>query len=119
MNSHAERSLVEGYEHRIAALSLPDADDRHVLAAAIESGASVIVTFNLSDFPKRVLAHYGVEAQHPDLFLSALFEKDPEAFFQAVREMIAELKNPPRTWEQHLDILSRQGLAKTVECLTV
>ncbi len=117
MNSHAERSLVEDYEHRIAALTLPDANDRHVLAAAIEAGASVIVTFNLSDFPRRVLSAYGIEAQHPDVFLSALFEENSAAFLEAVREMIAELKNPPRTWEQHLDVLRRQGLTKTVESL--
>jgi hypothetical protein len=45
------KSLVSGYEARIPQLSLPDTDDRHVLAAAIEAGATVIVTFNLSDFP--------------------------------------------------------------------
>ena len=43
--------LVTGYEHRIEALSLPDPDDRHVLAAAIECGAKIIVTANLKDFP--------------------------------------------------------------------
>jgi predicted nucleic acid-binding protein len=36
-------------------LTLPDADDRHVLAAAIRSSADVIVTFNLGDFPPEVL----------------------------------------------------------------
>jgi PIN domain len=44
-------ALVRGYEPRIPSLTLPDADDRHVLVAAIEAGAGVIVTFNLADFP--------------------------------------------------------------------
>jgi len=39
-----------------------------VLAAAIRAGAGVIVTTNLSDFPKETLAKYGIDAQHPDEF---------------------------------------------------
>lgn len=37
MNVHVRDCLVTGYEHRIKALSLPDPDDRHVLAAAIDA----------------------------------------------------------------------------------
>ena len=49
-------SLVTGYAVRIPGLTLPDADDRHVLAAAIQANVTTIVTFNLSDFPARTLA---------------------------------------------------------------
>ncbi len=61
--------LVDGYEELVAGLTLPDPDDRHVLAAAIRCGASVIVTFNQRDFPADVLASYGIESQHPDEFV--------------------------------------------------
>jgi hypothetical protein len=44
-------AMVDGYEPLIETLTLPDADDRHVLAAAIHCGAQVIVTANLRDFP--------------------------------------------------------------------
>lgn len=47
MNSSVRDSLVEGFEHLIPAIELPDADDRHVVAALF-SGAETIVTFNLS-----------------------------------------------------------------------
>jgi hypothetical protein len=40
----APHALVIGYEHLIAGLTLPDPKDRHVLAAAIRGGASVVVT---------------------------------------------------------------------------
>jgi len=54
-------ALVTGHEELIAGLTLPDVDDRHVLAAAIRCNASVIVTFNEKDFPAEVLSHYAME----------------------------------------------------------
>lgn len=65
MNAHVRDSLVTGYESLIENLELPDPDDRHVLAAAIRTRASVIVTFNLTDFPAEVLEPLGIESQHP------------------------------------------------------
>ncbi|MFN9030112.1 MAG: hypothetical protein ACK54C_06030 [Betaproteobacteria bacterium] len=39
-------ACVQGHEPLISAIELPDADDLHVLAAAIRARAEVIVTFN-------------------------------------------------------------------------
>jgi predicted nucleic acid-binding protein len=55
MNAHVRDCLVGNYESLISSLSLPDPDDRHVLAAAIRARADVIVTFNLKDFPAEAL----------------------------------------------------------------
>ena len=55
MDQAALDALVTGYESLIDSLKLPDRDDRHVLAAAIRCGASVIVTLNLTDFQTPVL----------------------------------------------------------------
>jgi hypothetical protein len=117
MNLHAEGSLIVEYEHLIPTLSLPDENDRHVLTAAIKSKVSVIVTFNLSDFPRQGLEPYGTEAQHPYAFLCNLFDEEPAAFLEALREMVSQLKNPPRTLEQHLDVLQTQELKETTERL--
>ena len=97
MDRHFPDAVVTGYSARIAGLHLPDADDLHVLAAAIEGGADMIVTRNLRDFPADRLAPHGLTAQHPDVFIADLFDADPEAVLAAVRGHRAALSNPPRT----------------------
>ena len=54
-NSAFPDALVSNYESLIINLTLPDENDRHVLAAAIKSNADIIVTNNLKDFPKEYL----------------------------------------------------------------
>jgi hypothetical protein len=69
MGSNTRDALVKGYEALIPSLRLPDANDRHILAAAIVGRCDVIVTANLKHFPEAALAPFGIEAQHPDEFL--------------------------------------------------
>jgi len=69
MNRAVPDALVTGYEDLIENLELPDPDDRHVLAAAIRTGAQAIITFSLRDFPEAYLEPYDVEAIHPDKFI--------------------------------------------------
>ena len=104
--------LVIGYEGLIDGLRLPDSDDRHVLAAAIHAKATLILTLNARDFPRRVLAPHGVMARHPDEFLVALFEEDPDALCQVVRAQRAALSSPAQVAEEFLEILRRIGLTK-------
>jgi predicted nucleic acid-binding protein len=115
MNLHVRDCLVENYQDLIQGLSLPDPDDRHVLAAAIKCNAGVIVTFNLSDFPDVALAPYGIEAQHPDDFVVHLIDLDAEAVATAVIKQFRSLKNPPYNKVEFLAAIKRSGLVKTVE----
>jgi hypothetical protein len=109
---------VSGYESLIEGLTeLPDLDDRHVLAAAIRCGAQAIVTFNLKDFPRKVLARYDMEAQHPDAFVLNLIDLDAAAVAQVIQEQAAALKNPRKTVAELLDVLRQQGLVGSVESL--
>ncbi|MDR1635478.1 MAG: PIN domain-containing protein [Bifidobacteriaceae bacterium] len=78
MNGAIRDVTVAGYEHLIDQLDLPDPGDRHVLAAALHAGAQVIVTRNLRDFPADRLTAWGVEAQHPDDFLTELHQDHPD-----------------------------------------
>lgn len=77
MNDAVRDCLVTGYDHWIPTLSLPDAGDRHVLAAALCAGAEVIVTFNLKDFPSEFLVPHGIAAVHPDEFVVNLLDTVP------------------------------------------
>ena len=117
MDTVNPKCLVSNYESRIPDLHLPDRNDRHVLAAAIEAGATVIVTFNLSDFPRATLQTYGIRALHPDVFLETLFTENPTRFLQGIKRHRAALHNPPKTAEQYLESLIAQGLPQIVRHL--
>lgn len=114
MDFHLPNALVTGYEHRIEKLTLPDANDRHVLAAAIQSRASVIVTFNLKDFPSRELEKWNIIAQSPDDFLVDLWPQSADNILAALASQRARLKNPALEVPQFLANLRLQGLPKFV-----
>jgi hypothetical protein len=117
MNTHARDALVEGYEPLIETLVLPDPNDRHVLAAAIHTGADLIVTFNLRDFPSSALAPHAIAAIHPDEFLLTLLDADAERVYQAAERQRKMLKNPPKSREEYWQTLAANGLTQTVEKL--
>lgn len=115
MNLYAEDALVTGYEPLIDGLILPDAKDRHVLAAAIHSRADAIVTFNLKDFPESALKPWGIEAIHPDDFITYQFDLHVPHVCAAAKRIRERLKNPPRSAEEYIDRLRIVGLPRTAE----
>ena len=94
---------VTGYEHLVPAM-LNHPKDRHVVAAAVKTGAQVIATANLRDF---VVLPDGLEAQSPDEFLCNLFDIDPAGFEALLREQAADLSKPPTSFEELLERLDR------------
>jgi predicted nucleic acid-binding protein len=84
------RALVAPQPQIEARLILPDANDRHVLATAIASGADAIVTFNAQDFPGHVLAAEGIVRRDPDGFLWELQSRYPDAMAAIVDEVRAK-----------------------------
>lgn len=111
MDAAVPDALITGYEPLITSLTLPDPNDRHVLAAAIVGRADVIVTANLKHFPADALAPYGIEAQHPDEFLIHQRDLSHERFLKSVKRIRARLVNPPLTAEQYIESLRRCQLA--------
>jgi predicted nucleic acid-binding protein len=114
MDRRAQDGLVTDYEALIESFTLPDPNDRHVLAAAIVGRADVIVTCNLRDFPDAVLARFNIKAQHPDEFIRHLLDLAPAAVVDAVRKQQASLLNPPVPMPDLLALFERLDLVATV-----
>jgi len=119
MDAAVPGGLVTGYEDLIDSLTLPDPDDRHVLAAAVRAGAGVIVTTNLKDFPAAILAGHGVAAQHPDAFALGLLRAHRDAAVEVARTHRAALRNPAKTPDEYLGSLAAVGLPLTAAGLAV
>ncbi len=117
MNEYVRDALIKNYQYLIPELELPDSDDRHVLAAAIHSQSSVILTFNLKDFPSNILDRYNIIAQHPDRLIVNLFIAHPIEMMQVVSYCHDRLKNPPKTINEYLTTMEKQGLIQTVEMI--
>jgi hypothetical protein len=109
-------AVVRGYERRIGDLDLPDPNDRHVLAAALESGAHMILTFNLRHFPAESMPA-GVAAIDPDTLLPLLVATDPAAIVAAVRKVRHRMANPQMTPVEYFDALLRAHLPLTAKAL--
>ncbi len=112
-NALPDAKIIQ-YEQHIQGLDLPDKNDCHVLAAAIEINANVIVTQNLRDFPSAVLEPHGVVALNPDDFVCLLKDLNSPAVLKAISGQRANFKNPPLKLDEYLERLSSQGLPKFV-----
>ena len=117
MDVHFPKGSVRGYESLMPTLTLPDWNDRHVLAAAIHAKAKSIVTFNLNDFPKAALQLYGIEAVPPEQLALQLIQSEPAHVLQAVKDHRLSLTRPLKTVDEYLATLEKQGLPKTVAFL--
>ena len=102
---------VVGFEGLIDGLNLPDPKDRHVLAAAIAAGASIILTFNMADFPPQG-RDAGPVAVHPDNFLRLLALAAPAVVLAAAHEIMQRRKSEA---PHYVETLAKAGLPRFAE----
>lgn len=108
------------YRPLAAKLSGPDPDDLLHLAAAVESGADAVMTWNLADFAgvKFPTVASQVEIETPDeTFVGLIGERLGEDLVETVIRMSARLNRPPLGPVEVLDALAAAGMERTVAWL--
>ncbi|WP_336794227.1 hypothetical protein [Gordonia malaquae] len=68
-----------------------------MLAAAVASGAALIVTNNVRDFPAKACAPHDVEILSADEYLLDQLDLDPDIVYAAMATVTDHHKLPPRT----------------------
>lgn len=111
-------AAVTGYEGLTNDLEgLPDPGDAHVIAAAVKTRASVIITDNIKHFPQRLLTPLDLEAKTPDAFIADTIDLDTGRAVAAVRQMRERLRRPEKSAETLLLDMDAAGLTETVDVL--
>jgi hypothetical protein len=98
--THFGDAWVEDYEALIPAMN-NHPKNRHVLAAAVRTGAQTIVTFNLKHFPEEALTPWNISAQSPDEFLIHQFHLAPEVVTRKLLEQADQHSGVQRLMEIH------------------
>jgi hypothetical protein len=99
--------------------SLGDPDDAHVIAAAIQGHADLIVTSNLKDFPPNLLQSYSLEAVHPDDFLVSLLDEAEAPSLEAVLDCFHSLQRSRPSWTDYLARLKKVNLKSLAQRLQI
>ena len=98
---------------------LPDPKDDHVLASAWEAGCSILLTFNLRDFPASSLGTVDppIVPVHPDAFLLRLLTTEAAVVLPIIDRLRRSLTRPPLSAAGYTDNLARAGLLQSAELL--
>lgn len=102
-------ALVESYEDLVERME-NDPKDRHVLAAALQGNADVLLTFNLKDFEVKPIGEGFPELSHPDEFLLDVLDLAPGPVIRLLHAQVAAHKRPPKHIQGLLDVLDRSGV---------
>jgi hypothetical protein len=105
-----EDAHVDGWEGLEATVTLPDPDDRHVVAAALRGRADAIITTNIRHYPTDTLEPLGIEVIHPDNFLLDQLDLAPRIVLDVLREQAANTHHPPLTPIDLVARLARAGV---------
>ncbi|RSM47199.1 hypothetical protein DMB66_48495 [Actinoplanes sp. ATCC 53533] len=112
---YAEVEPDEEHWRRLHEVSLPDEDDRHVLAASLAAEATVLCTSNIKDFPAHIVEALGFEVLTPDQLLSRLVVEYGPQMLAVHRTAVSSLKGA--TDESTVTALRRSGAPTTASLI--
>lgn len=111
-------ALVTDYDHLLPCFTGgPDGDDAHVMAAAKQCDAAVIVTANLKDFPASLIGPLGIEAVNPDEFIADAIDVDQVVAVSVIKRLRARLKDPVLAPKDLIAQFRRLKLYQTADLL--
>jgi hypothetical protein len=93
-----------------ALLVLTGVGDRHVLAAAANGGASLLVTSNVRHFDPAEATSLGIVIRTPDELAASIAARNPHALTRHVQ------RTPPERLSRYVELLSRE-LPETMRML--
>ncbi|MEV0288629.1 PIN domain-containing protein [Kribbella sp. NPDC050820] len=108
MNLAFPRSMVEAYEH-LEPDMLADAKDKHVLAAAVHSKSTILVTENVKDFSPPATGPHAMPVEKTSPFLNSLLNQNPRLVVKALHEMITRTDREPNTLSTLIDKLASRN----------
>ncbi|MFG1237170.1 PIN domain-containing protein [Xanthobacter autotrophicus DSM 597] len=112
-----EAMVVEYDEFMCVCEGWPDKDDVHVVAAALKTQASTIVTENIKDFPADRLWLLNMEVKTADAFIADTISLDPGKAVAAIKRMRERLKRKEMNAAKLLLEMEAAGLTETVDVL--
>jgi hypothetical protein len=93
-------AAVKVRKRLLSAVDLPDKKDHHVLAAAVQVRAHILVTDNLTDFPVDYVGEFEIAVSTTDRFLGDLIHSHTPGAVAALRNMRLRVPSliPKRSW---------------------
>jgi hypothetical protein len=89
LRAHFSEAWIGGYEPLIPRMANHE-KDRHVLAAAVHAQVPILLTFNLRHFKPEHLEPWGIQAVHPDAFLTELFRQEEAVVMAKLKQQAAD-----------------------------
>jgi predicted nucleic acid-binding protein len=107
MNTAFPQAMVSGYEHLEPAMQA-DPKDKHVLAAAVHSNSTVLVTENVNDFNPPTTGPHAMPVDKTSQFLNRLADDNPQRVIKALNTMISRTDREPNTLSALIDKMASQ-----------